>query len=92
MKAIAKTIMQGHKQDLAFSIDIAGQDPNSLLLTNFQLTETLSELYFGTATLISRDLNIDLNACMTNWSQFGCIKNMMPWCATFMVLLRVWLH
>ncbi len=66
MNAIAKSIMQSHKQNLAFSIDISGQDPNSLLLTNFQLNETLSELYFGTATLINRDFNIDLNACTTN--------------------------
>ncbi len=67
MNAGAKTIMQDRKQDLAYSIEIKGQDPKSLLLTGFKLTEKLSGLYYGTATLVSRDFNIDLNACIDNW-------------------------
>ncbi len=64
MSAVVQEILQGQDQDLFFLIEIKGQQSGSLLLTSFNLTERLSTLYTGSATLISRDFNIDLNACI----------------------------
>ncbi|MCF6345431.1 MAG: type VI secretion system tip protein VgrG [Thiomicrorhabdus sp.] len=58
------TAQRGQKHDLEFSIQLAGQAPNSLRLTSFKWQESLSECDNGVATVASRNANIDLNQCI----------------------------
>ncbi|MCF6346566.1 MAG: hypothetical protein L3J00_08900, partial [Thiomicrorhabdus sp.] len=52
------------KHDLEFSIKLSGQAPNSLRLTFFEWTETLSTCDQASAIIASRNLNIEPNDCL----------------------------
>ncbi|VAW92917.1 VgrG protein, partial [hydrothermal vent metagenome] len=58
------TPQRDQRHDLEFSIALDGQPQDSLRLTEFTWEEGLSSLYQGTATLASRDPDINLNDCI----------------------------
>ncbi len=53
------TAQRGQVHDLEFTIQITSQPPERFRLTQFEWHESLSECYLGTATIASRDFNIN---------------------------------
>ena len=51
-------------QDIAFSLDIGGWDEGTFRVLDFSLTESLSELYQGHITVVSRNKYLDPAACL----------------------------
>ncbi len=58
------TAQRDQQHDLEFSAELDGLGPDSLRLTEFTRKERLSGLYEGSATLASRDPDINLNDCI----------------------------
>ena len=64
MRILPPTPLLPQDQDIAFSLDISGWDEGTFRVLDFSLTESLSELYQGHITVVSRNKYLDPAACL----------------------------
>ena len=64
MRILPPTPLLPQDQDIAFSLDISGWDEGTFRVLDFSLTESLSALYQGHITVVSRNQYLDPAACL----------------------------